>query len=225
MAVTGRKRAELSIINRIKSYIYRYHRMRKKKDKDVSLWKKKWNNFNETRLGFLEHFVEKLIPWLVMLLFFIILGEFSSYLNVFHWHWMDQVAEFFHHNESTVLLIDKIIISFFVIDLYFNFFRKRTLWLFFKTSFLDILAVAPLGFVFRVSGLVESQSVLHVTTEVEKSAVKVLREGEVASKIVKAEEAIKFARIERMNKVLRAIVRAPRLLRLYRLLFFFKKKK
>ena len=216
---------KLSGYNKVKHNVRRHHRMRKKVSDNLPPWKKRWNNFNETRFGFIEHFVEKAIPWLVILLLFIILGEFSGYLNVFHWHWMDQVAEFFHHNESTVLLIDKIIISFFVVDLYFNFFRKRTLWLFFKTSFLDILAVAPLGFVFRVSGLVESQSVLHVTTEVEKSAVKVLREGEVASKIVKAEEAIKFARIERMNKVLRAIVRAPRLLRLYRLLFFFKKKK
>ncbi|NOQ38470.1 hypothetical protein GQ472_06305 [archaeon] len=213
---------KLSGYNKVKHNVRRHHRMRKKVDDKLPPWKKSWNCFNETRLGFIEHSVEKAIPWLVILLLFIILGEFSGYLNVFHWVWLEHVTEFFHSNAKLIHTIDSVIISFFVVDLYFNFFKKRTVWIFLKTSILDIIAIAPFGLLFRVAGLGEAQSIIHVTSDIEKNAARVLHEGEIATKIVRMEEA---AKIQRVNKLTKTLARMPRLFRLHRLSTFFRKKK
>ncbi len=185
-------------------------------------WKLCWNHFNEHYFGWLERFVDGLIPWLVLLLLFIILGEFSHSLNVFHWWWLDAVAEFFERYELFIRMIDGIIISFFILELYFHYFRSRTFLGFLKSSFLDILAVLPLGFVFRVARLLrirrisESQSLLHVATKLEKTAARLVHEGEIASKAAKLEKTAKLSRL---------ISRIPRFFRLARLRGFFKRKK
>ncbi len=207
------------VVHKIRHKLHKFHRMRKHKEEDLSPWKQKWHDFNEEKLGWLEKIVDKAIPWLVLLLLFLILGEFSHQLNFFHWHWMDAVAEFFHHHEHEVHLIDQIIIAFFVIDLYFNFFKKASVWSFLKTSVLDIIAVAPLGLVFKVGGLGEAQSILHVTEDIGKEASRALREGEAASKVVReAGELVKMEKVgAKGTKLVRTITRGPRMLRLYRL--------
>ena len=86
-------------------HIKKFHRIRKIKEENLPPWKEKWHNLNEHYLSWLEKIVEKLIPWLVILLLIIILGEFSHQLNFFHWHWMDSVAEFFHHYENIVHIV------------------------------------------------------------------------------------------------------------------------
>ncbi len=185
-------------------------------------WKLCWSHFNEHYFGWLERFVDGLIPWLVLLLLFIILGEFSHSLNVFHWGWLDAVAEFFEHYEKAIKIIDAVIIAFFVVELYFHYFKSRTFLHFLKSSFLDILAVLPLGFVFRLARLFrirrisESQSLLHLATKLEKTAARLAHEGEIASKVAKLEKTTKLSRL---------ITRVPRFLRLARLRGFFKRKK
>jgi hypothetical protein len=226
------------IHHRIRHKIRRYHRMRKIKEENLPAWKEKWNSFNEKRLGWLEKTVDRLIPWLVLLLLFIILGEFSEQLNLFDWQWMETAAEFFHAYEDIIHIIDRIIIGFFIADLYFNFFKKAKISTWLKTSILDIIAVAPLGLIFRVSEISEAQSILHVTEDIGKEAGKVLKETEAAakiaketeaaSKIIKAEqEAAKLARLQKTSRFARfsrVIARIPRLLRLNRLTEFFKRK-
>ncbi len=209
----------------IRYRIKKYQQLRKEKEEHLPRWKEAWNHFNEHYMGWLEHFVDGLIPWLVLLLLFIILGEFSHSLNVFHWEWLDAVAEFFEHNEYTVRIIDQFIIAFFVIDLYFNFFKKRTVWSFLKTSILDIIAVAPMGLILRVAEISEAQSILHITTEIEKEATKIIRGEEAAARLIEAERLAELTRLPAGVRIARIISRVPRFFRLNHLFDFFARKK
>jgi len=206
------------------------HKIRKRKEK-LPPWKAKWNHFNEHYLGWLEHIVEKLIPWLVLLLLLVIICEYSNYLNVFQWHWVDVISEFFHHYEHEIHIFDQVIIGFFIVDLYFNFFKKATVQSFLETSILDIIAVAPMGLIFDFAGVGvgEAQRALHVTTEIEKEAAIALRETKLASRLTReAEEAARLARLEKTaglsSRIVRFMSRIPRLFRLHRISDFWKKK-
>jgi len=212
-------------------HIRSMHRIRKRKEK-LPPWKAKWNDFNEHYLAWLEWLVEKMIPWLVLVLLVIIIGEYSGDLNIFHWHWVDHVGEFFHHYEKLIHIFDQAIIGFFIVDLYFNFFKKATVQSFLETSILDLIAVAPMGLIFDFAGVgvSEAQQVLHVTTEVEKEAAVALKETKLATRLTKAEEAAKLARLrksttlaQRMPRLARFFARIPRFFRLHRLSDFFKK--
>lgn len=203
----------------LRKTVKKYKGIRKKKEQRPK-WKKKWDDFNEKYFHWLESFVEAVIPWMVLALLFVLLGEYAHDLNVFHWAWMDAVTEFFHHHESAVHLFDQIIIGFFCIDLYFNFFKKATLESFVKTSILDIIAVAPLGSLLRVAEVGEAQLFVHVGGEVPK-----------ATKLTRAEELARLARLEKstvlgrtMARTGRAISRIPRLFRLHRISDLWKKK-
>lgn len=195
----------MALHHKIRHHLHKFHRMRKKKEQNLPLWKEKWNSFNETKLGWLEKFVDKLIPWLVLALLAIILGEFSHQLNFANWQWMEKIATFFDNHTAEIKMIDQIVVGFFIVDLYFNFFKKATVLSFIKTSFLDILAVAPLGLIFRAE-LGEAQTILHIT---EKEASIAIKEGEEAAKILKLENIS---------------TKTPRMLRLYRITQFFGKK-
>jgi len=194
--------------------------MRKVKEECLPPWKEKWNNFNETKLGWLEHFAEKAIPWLVLILGAILVGEFTVILEeygysfiVLDYPWTENVVLFVHHNAANIELIDNIIVSFFAIDLYFNFFKKRTFKEFLRTSFIDILAIAPLGLLLELARIGEAQTALHVAGEVEKEAVKLER------------EAVELAKMERFARITKAVEKLPKALRLNRLRDFRSKKK
>jgi hypothetical protein len=197
----------------------KHHRMRKVKENDLPPWKEKWNNFNETRLGWLEHFVEKAIPWLVLILGAILIGEFTVILEEYgltlillDYPWTENVVPFVHHNAELIELIDNIIVTLFAIDLYFNYFKKRTFKEFLKTSFIDILAIAPIGLLLELARVGEAQTALHVAGEVEKEAVRLER------------EAVELAKMERFARFTKAIEKIPKALRLNRLNHFSKKK-
>ncbi len=196
--------------------------MKKRSKKEVlPRWKKKVKGFNESKFSWLELFVKKSIPWIVLLLLFIILGELSGGINwLIHklfeteWHFLEIISEFMHHYHSQIIIIDQIIISFFVIDLYFNYFKAATFKIFVKKNVFDIIAVLPLGILFRgskLAGLIEvaelgddialGQEVTHVTAEAEKSA----------KAIAEAEKSLKFSKVSKM------ISRIPRFFRLRRL--------
>lgn len=210
-------------------------------------WKKKVNDFNDFKLGKFERFVKKAIPWLVLLLLFIILGEFSGGINSLivkmgghETHFLEQVERFMHDYHTYVLSLDNIIIAFFVIDLYFNFFKSITFGRFIKRYFLDIIAVTPVGLFFRgseiagLAGIAEEvalgQEVTHVATETERVIVegeRIAKEGEKIARIAEAEKAAKAAKAARLSRGAKAtrITRLPRLARLWRLKHFVRKKR
>ncbi|MBW2980694.1 hypothetical protein KY360_04740 [Candidatus Woesearchaeota archaeon] len=215
-------------------------------------WKKTVDDFNIDHFEKIERFVKKAIPWLVLLLLFIILGEFAGGINRqivaritgHESHFLEQVVEFMHHYHTWVIILDEIIIAFFVLDLYFNFFKSVTFGRFVKKYFLDIIAVTPVGLFFRGSEAVAlagdiglGQEITHVATETERAIVegeriakegeKIVKEGERIAKVVEAEKAAKATRLSRTARAprLARLARLPRLVRLWRLKTFFKKKK
>ncbi|MBW2983529.1 hypothetical protein KY361_00255 [Candidatus Woesearchaeota archaeon] len=226
----------------------------KKKSKKEKLprWKRRVNDYNLAHFEKIEKFVKKAIPWLVLLLLFIIIGEFSGGINSLiakmighETHFLVEVEEFMHHYHTHVLILDQIIITFFVIDLYFNFFKSATFGRFIKKYFLDIIAVTPVGLFFRgteVAGLAGEiglgQEVTHVATETERALVegeriakeseKLVKEGERIARVAEAEKATKAARLSRSARVARTgriAARMPRLVRLWRLRHFLGKKR
>ena len=197
----------------LRKSIKRLHGIRKKKER-LPKWKKAWNDFNEKYFHWLEHWVDILIPWLVLCLLFIILGEYAHDINIFHWAWLNHVADFFHHHEAKIRFFDQVIVGFFLIDLYFNFFKKRTVMQFVKTSILDIVAVMPLGAIFRVAEVGEAQLLIHVGGEVPKA-------GELAG-LSRLKSAPRISKVT--ARFARIATRIPRLFRLHRLSDLWKKK-
>jgi hypothetical protein len=209
------KQGKPKLHRKIVHHIRKYHRMRKVKEENLPPWKEKWNNFNETHLGWLEHFVEKVIPWSVILLGFIVIGDFTVILEEYGYNiillnypWTEIIVPVVQSNAAFIESVDQVIVSFFAIDLYFNFFKKRTFKEFLKTSFIDILAIAPVGLLVDLARIGEAQTALHVAGETEKEAVKIER------------AAVELAKTERLAKT---IEKMPKVLKLNRLKEFFKR--
>jgi len=230
-----------------KRLIRHYHRRKHIEHDKLPNWKKKVLLFNHRYFNWLEILVEYAIPWLVLMLLFIILSEFGHSINVFiekifhhSFHFLDVIAEFAHQYSNEIVLLDKIIIGFFIFDLYFHFFKKATISGFIRTYFLDILAVLPLGLV--VGALTReigtAQTATHIVvdaerlatraTEAERIAVRAVEAERFAVRAVEAEKIVvksaeleKLAKVGRGSRFLKFFSRIPRLLRLYRIYYFF----
>lgn len=162
-------------------------------------------------LNKIEHFVDFIIPYALILLAILIIGE------LFY-------EELIHPYLTLVNIIDWIIIGVFVIDLTFKWFRIRNIKGFVKRYWLDIIAVMPFFLVFRLleeigetfifvrEWLAESQKILHVGVGAEKEIVEI--EKGTSKIISEAERLGKLSRTERFARFLRPIARLPRFLRL-----------
>ncbi|MBI2573734.1 hypothetical protein HYV86_07750 [Candidatus Woesearchaeota archaeon] len=139
----------------------------------------------------------KLIPYAIVVLAAIIIYEV-----------------FFHIENHTlnfaVEIIDGIIIAIFVIDLIFLAIRAKSTAYFFKNYWLDILAVLPLGLMFRgigflfggiqaTRGVILGQDLLHEGLEARKEIALVAREEKIVEAATKAGRGTRiFARIARV---------------------------
>ncbi|MCH8003802.1 MAG: hypothetical protein IH934_04165 [Nanoarchaeota archaeon] len=85
----------------------------------------------------IELWVDKIIPYLLVLLFFVIIGE------IFFAHEIEPYRVF-------VSIIDGFIIFIFVIDLIFKYIRIRNFPKFFRSYWLEIIAIFPAFLVLRV---------------------------------------------------------------------------
>tara|TARA_Y100000034_G_C6889409_1_gene408889 strand:+ start:879 stop:1436 length:558 start_codon:yes stop_codon:yes gene_type:complete len=183
--------------------------------KKLPKWKKVKNEYNEKHHKKLIEFIEKTIPWLVLVLLFVLLGEFGHDINHyiesmgFHeWQWLNSFSDYLHHHHWMVVVFDYIIIAFFVGDLYFGFWKYATTPQFIRGKFIDILAILPVGLMTGTIKLTtQAQEVFHAAVDTEKIAVRSLE----ASKVTKA------------SKGVRLFTRAPRMLRIFRLREFLKK--
>ena len=158
---------------------------------------KKW-------LHTVEEIVDKLIPFLLIILAAIIIVELTS----------DKLAEKYH---TYIQIFDYFLITTFIIDLGFKYHRIRNIPQFIRECWLDIIAIFPFFIVFRffegllgILGIseatVQAQKVLHVGVGVEKELVATVKEG---SRV--AEEV---SRAEKLTKYIRAGARSLRLLKL-----------
>jgi len=158
---------------------------------------KKW-------LHTVEVIVDKLIPFLLIILAAIIILELTAH----------ELAEKYH---TYIQIFDYFLITTFIIDLGFKYHRIRNIPQFIRECWLDIIAIFPFFIVFRffegllgILGIseatVQAQKVLHVGVGVEKELVATVKEG---SRV--AEEV---SRAEKLTKYIRAGARSLRLLKL-----------
>jgi len=138
--------------------------------------------------------VNKVLPYTLILLLIIIIAEMFFDIQ----------------NENIILAIkisDGFIIAVFVLDLAFLYYKSKNLIFFFKNYWLDILAVLPLGLMFRVG-----ENIFKIGAEAEKIFIgqRVLHEVAQAEKLIKftskLEEGAKIFRfLEEFAKVFRFI--------------------
>ena len=141
----------------------------------------------------LEKFVDKTIPYLLILLLGIIVIEIF-----FH----DIAVEYHVYIE----VLDYVIIGFFVVDLGFKFNRVKKVPKFFKKYWLEVIAVFPFFLVFRV---LESFAGVYFAVQDLVLPQKILHEGVEVERIVARE-----SRLARVSKFFRPVARSPRLLKL-----------
>ncbi|MBS3150725.1 hypothetical protein J4425_02895 [Candidatus Woesearchaeota archaeon] len=166
-----------------------------------------------------EIIVDRIIPYLVILLIFLIAIEIF----------------FYSYAEPYIIYIeiaDQFIIFVFVLDLIFKFNRVRKIKIFLKKYWLDILAVFPFFLLFRAveelallfrfeKELAEGQKIVHSGLEVQKIIneeviLKELKSLEGGQKVIsEIGESTKFARTEFIVRFLRPLQRIPRLFKIY----------
>lgn len=158
-------------------------------------------------IHFIEVFVDKIIPYLVLLLLFIIIGEFA-----FH----DLISSY----RIYVNIADYAILFFFLVDLCFKFYRVRNVKLFFRKYWLEVIAVFPFILVFRMfeelfvllrftGPIEEGQKIVHTVTE--------------AAKIGEEQKIIReLSALEKETRVFRSIEEGTKLSRTSMFLRFFR---
>lgn len=145
----------------------------------------------------LEVFVDKLIPFLLLVLILIVVGEFTF-------------REFIVENMLYVEIIDGFIIFVFVLDLIFKYRRSKTLPDFIRASWLEVIAIFPFFLVFRlfesIFGLftvsetvTRTQQIIHIGEGIEKEVSVTVKEG---------------GRAERLARFLRPLARSVRFFKL-----------
>ncbi len=150
-----------------------------------------WSQF----LKEVELIVDISIPYLLILLTFLIIIEFSLTGAA------EKYSLFFNFSHGFILFI-------FVLDLVFKYQRTRTLKQFFTYYWLDILAVFPFYLVFR---LFEQLTLLFRFSELAQESQKILHEGLEVERVVakEAQEVEKGSKF--LPRFLRALQRSPRL--------------
>ncbi len=153
-----------------------------------------------------EHFVDKAIPYLILVLFFIVI------IDIF----FRTVAETYH---SVLFAFDSVIITFFVVDLAFKYNRVRNVPRFLRLYWLDILAVLPFLLLLRVFEevlLISERSVsalrnlFHVGVVIEEEILA----GQEAERLAKTSEVLaKEGRVGLISKWFQPLRRLPRLLK------------
>lgn len=149
----------------------------------------------------IEHFVDKSIPVMLVILTVLIILEFTKYGVIYH---------------DYILLVDYVIVSFFVVDLIFKWNHIRNFKEFVKLYWIDIIAVFPFYLIFRAFYLVreivilseEAPKYLHELVLLRET--RLLREFEFAKLLHEAEYArlLKEARFVRVAARFLRIIRA-----------------
>ena len=152
----------------------------------------------------LEHFTDRVIPYLLVLLGVVLVIEF----------FFKNIAQKYY---LYINFADAIIILFFVLDLAFKFNRVRRLKLFLKKYWLDVIAVFPFFLLFRLfeeifvlfrlsPELTEGQRFFHIGLETEKLAKEEIALREIAelqkeTRLARTELFAKYFRLPRLIKV------------------------
>ena len=152
----------------------------------------------------LEHFTDRIIPYLLVLLAVVLVIEF----------FFREVSQKY---SSLITSADAVIVLFFTLDLIFKFNRVRKLKIFLKKYWLDIIAVFPFFLLFRVveeifilfrlsPELGEGQKFFHIilgTEELAKGegAIRELAELQKETKLTRTQLLARYFRLPRLIKI------------------------
>ena len=150
----------------------------------------------------IELIVDKSIPYSLILLFFLIIGQ------IFFGHEIEPYHTF-------VSIIDGIIIFIFILDLIFKYARIKKFPKFFRKYWMEIIAVFPAFLVLRV--IEEFITIANLGETVQASfheVVGIEKEGKILMK--EAERTrLGVSRIKYFNRFIRPIARLPRFLKAF----------
>ncbi len=146
-----------------------------------------------------EWFVDKAIPYLLVILAVLLVLEFIIELE---------------HYEPWVTAADYVIVGFFVTDLYFKWNHVQNVKMFVRLYWIDIIAVFPFYLLFRLYGLVTGiligaeelgigQKFAHEAVLVREAEL--LKEAKLAREIRLLREARLFRALRFFQRLLRAI--------------------
>ena len=152
----------------------------------------------------MELWVDKSIPYLVILLLLMIIIDFG-----FH----EEVEPY----EIYILIFDYVVIAVFCIDLVFKYLRVRKIPEFLKKHWLDIIAIFPFFLLFRFFEwsyglikipqlLLEPQTALHESILLEKEGLRLVKAAERTEKLSRTRLLFRFIRpIQRLPRLLKII--------------------
>ncbi len=160
-----------------------------------------------------EVFVDKIIPYLVLILLILI------------------ILDIFYHEktlpyQNQILILDYFIVLVFIIDLSFKYYRVKNAKIFIKKYWVDILVVFPFFLLFRLieeiiiltrisESLAETQKFLHTGVEITRISQEANEEAKILREIQEA------SRLERTSMIARIIRPAERIPRIWRMLHFY----
>lgn len=140
----------------------------------------------------IERFVDKAIPYMLVILTALIIIELTHIAKEY---------------EQSLIIMDYIIVTFFVIDLLFKLYHTPKMSKFIRLYWIDIIAVFPFYTVFRAYSLAagfvtageQAQKILHETVLLREAEL--IREVELGTKFSKDAKIVRlFARGLRMLK-------------------------
>ena len=162
----------------------------------------------EDRLKKIELFVDKAIPYLLILLVGIVV------IDIFF-------QEISQKYSTSILIIDSIVITFFAADLIFKYRRVRDIPRFLKLYWIDILAVLPFFLVLRLfeevlliseNSISALRNIFHAGLILEEEVAV----GGEAARVLRTSELIaKEGRVALAAEKLGYLERAPRLLKAF----------
>src|SRR3989344_4765782 len=135
-----------------------------------------------------EVIIDKSIPYILVILLFLIIGE------IFYAEQIEPYGFF-------VSVVDNVVILIFMIDLAFKYMRTRYFPDFFRKHWLEIIAVLPASLFIRLierfiplSTFEVSQSILHEATEIKREEKLIVMEVEKAGQISRTRYFLRFVR-------------------------------
>ena len=146
-----------------------------------------------------EVIVDKSIPYILVILLFLIIGE------IFYAHQIEPYGFF-------VSVVDNVVILIFMIDLAFKYMRTRYFPDFFRKHWLEIIAVLPASLFVRlierfipVSTFEVGQSIVHEATEIKREEKLIAMEVEKVGQISRTRYFLRFIRpVARLPRFIKA---------------------
>ncbi len=162
-------------------------------------------------LAFIEHFIDKIIPFfLIILLGIIVIDIFFPVISAKY--------------QIDIEIADYVIIAFFIVDLIFKYRRARTIPQFIRKHWIDIIAIFPFFLVFRFftgfidffetfkGGLFQGQKIVHIGAELKEIEIGGTLEkiGKEVTIVEEGGKITELTRAERLSRFLKPLTRSLR---------------